>query len=155
MAELKVGDKAPQFNLFGQDGKKYSLKDFRGKKVVLYFYPEDDTETCTAQACSFRDNMSLLKDAGSVTIGVSPDDTKSHQKFSAKYDLNFTLISDEDKKVMKQYGVWKKKQMFGHKFMGVIRTTFVIDGNGAITHIFPKVRIKGHVEKVLKALTEI
>jgi peroxiredoxin Q/BCP len=154
MADLTIGDKAPDFSLLAQDGKKYSLKDFRGKKVVLYFYPEDDTETCTAQACSFRDYFPDIKKKDAVLLGISPDGLSSHQKFASKYHLNFLILSDETKSVMKQYGVWKRKQMFGRTYMGVIRTTFIIDANGIIVHIFPKVKVKGHAERVLQALVE-
>lgn len=153
MPELKVGAQAPDFSLYAQDGKKYSLKEFRDKKVVVYFYSEDDSGTCTDEACSFRDNIPRIEEAGAVVIGISPDGLASHEKFSAKYRLNFLILSDEDKSVMKKYGVWKRKKLFGNVYMGVIRTTFVIDGNGTITHIFPKVRIKGHVEKVISAVT--
>lgn len=154
MAELTVGDRAPDFSLVAHDGKKYSLKDFRGKKVVLYFYPEDDTETCTAQACSFRDHFPDIRKHDAVLLGISPDGISSHQKFASKYKLNFLILSDESKKVIKQYGVWKMKLMFGRKYMGVIRTTFIINAGGIISHIFPKVRVKGHAEQVLQALSE-
>ena len=154
MSELKVGDRAPDFFLPASDGKTYSLKDLKGKKIVLYFYPEDDTPTCTKQACAFRDEYSGIKKKGAVVIGASPNNTLSHEKFSKKYRLPFPLVSDEDKSTMKAYGVWKKKQLFGIKYIGVVRTTFVINEEGIITHIFPKVRIKGHVEKILQALSE-
>jgi peroxiredoxin Q/BCP len=152
MAELTVGAKAPAFSLTSGDGKKYSLKDFAGKKVVLYFYPKDDTSGCTAEACSFRDNLAAIKKKGAVVIGVSPDPEKSHQKFSAKYDLNFPLLSDESKAMLTKYGVWQEKSMYGRKYMGVVRTTFIIDEQGKISHIFPKVKVDGHTEEVLKAL---
>lgn len=154
MPDLRIGDTAPDFLLPAQDGKKYSLKNFRGKKIVLYFYPADDTETCTAQACMFRDNNSAIQKAGAVILGISPDSFSSHQKFSAKYHLNFPILSDDTKEVIKRYGVWKKKQMFGRTYMGVVRTTFIIDEQGKISHIFPKVKIKGHGEKILQALSE-
>ncbi|MEW5799062.1 MAG: thioredoxin-dependent thiol peroxidase [Bacteroidota bacterium] len=152
MPALKVGASAPDFSLVAQDGKTYSLKKFRGKKVVVYFYPEDDSGTCTDQACSFRDHMSRIEETDAIVFGISPDSLTSHEKFSAKYNLNFLILSDEDKTTMKKYGVWKKKKLFGNEYMGVIRTTFVIDEMGIITHIFPKVRIKGHVDKVIQAL---
>ena len=154
MPELKIGDRAPEFSLKAQDGKEYSLKDFRGKQVVLYFYPQDDTETCTKQACTFRDNYSRVIDKGAVIIGVSPDGNTSHQKFSKKYNLNFLIVSDEDKSVMKAYNVWRKKKLFGISYIGVVRTTFIIDEMGSIKEIFSNVRIKGHVENILKSLAE-
>jgi peroxiredoxin Q/BCP len=154
MAILKVGSKAPNFSLLASDGKTYSLKDFNGKKVVLYFYPKDDTAVCTAEACSFNQNLSAVKSSGAVVLGVSPDGLKSHTKFVSKYDLNFLILSDESKKMLREYGVWQQKSMFGNTYMGVVRTTFVIDEKGKVSHIFPKVRVKGHVEKILKALSE-
>ncbi|MBI2430306.1 MAG: thioredoxin-dependent thiol peroxidase [Ignavibacteriales bacterium] len=154
MAELNVGAQAPEFSLTAQDEKTYSLKKFRGKKVVVYFYSEDDSGTCTDQACSFRDHMSRIGETGAVVLGISPDGLASHKKFSSKYSLNFLILSDEDKSVMKKYGVWKRKKLFGNVYMGVIRTTFVINESGTISHIFSKVRIKGHVNKVIKALSE-
>jgi len=154
MPELKIGDKAPEFSLVAQDGKSHSLKELKGKKVVLYFYPEDDTETCTKQACAFRNDYSEIKKMGAVVLGVSPDGNALHQKFSKKYLLNFPILSDEDKSVMKAYGVWKQKKLFGRKYIGVIRTTFIINERGIITHIVPKVRVKGHIENILRALSE-
>jgi peroxiredoxin Q/BCP len=152
MAELKAGSTAPDFELPAGDGQRYSLKQFRGKKVILYFYPQDDTETCTLQACSFRDHRSEIDAAGAILIGVSPDDSGSHHHFAKKYGLTFPLLCDSDKKVMKAYGVWKMKLMFGRKYKGVIRTTFVIDERGAIKQIFRNVRIKGHVEKIIQTV---
>lgn len=154
MAELLPGAKAPAFSLTGQDGKQYSLKDLKGKKIVLYFYPKDDTSGCTKEACSFRDNLSAVKKKGAVIIGVSPDPVSAHEKFQKKYDLNFPLLSDESKKMLTEYGVWQEKSMYGRKYMGVVRTTFIIDEKGKITHIFPKVKVDGHTEEVLKALSE-
>jgi len=154
MADLIVGAKAPSFTLTGGDGKKYSLKDFRGKKVVLYFYPKDDTSGCTKEACSFRDNLSSIKKKGAVVIGVSPDAVASHVKFAAKYDLTFTLLSDESKEMLTAYGVWQEKSMYGRKYMGVVRTTVIINEQGKISHLFPKVKVDGHTEEVLKALSE-
>lgn len=152
MAELKAGDKAPEFSLTAGDGTAYSLQQFRGRKIVLYFYPQDDTETCTIQACTFRDRYSDITAAGAVLLGVSPDTALSHAKFSGKYGLPFPLLSDGQKVVMRQYGVWKKKLMFGRSYMGVVRTTCVIDENGTVKEIFRNVRLKGHVEKILGAL---
>ncbi|MBW7887784.1 MAG: thioredoxin-dependent thiol peroxidase [Bacteroidetes bacterium] len=152
MPQLKVGDNAPDFSLSAVDGKNYSLKDFRGKKIVLYFYPKDNTSGCTKEACSFRDNLSAIKRKGAVVIGVSPDSLHSHEKFIATYDLNFLLLSDESKELLKKYGVWKEKSMYGRKYMGVERTTFIIDEKGKLSHIFPKVKVEGHTEEILKAL---
>jgi peroxiredoxin Q/BCP len=154
MAVLSVGSSAPKFSLVANDGKKYSLKDFKGKKVVLYFYPKDDTSGCTAEACSFRDNLTAIKKKGAVVIGVSPDGLKSHEKFVSKYDLNFPVLSDESKEMLTEYGVWQEKSMYGRKYMGVVRSTFIIDEKGTISHIFPKVKVEGHTEEILKALSE-
>ena len=151
---LEIGNKAPQFSLVANDGKKYSLKDFKGKKVVLYFYPKDDTSGCTAEACSFRDNLAAVKKKGAVVIGVSPDGLKSHEKFVTKYDLNFPILSDESKEMLTEYGVWQEKSMYGRKYMGVVRSTFIIDEKGVISHIFSKVKVDGHTKEVLKALSE-
>jgi peroxiredoxin Q/BCP len=152
MTQPKIGDKAPDFSLMGDDGKEHSLKDFKGKKIVLFFYPKDDTSGCTKEACSFRDNTPLIKKKGAVVLGVSGDSVESHKKFVAKYDLNFVLLSNEDKSVLDAYGVWKEKSMYGRTFMGIERTTFIIDEHGKISHIFPKVKVDGHTEEVLDAL---
>ena len=151
---LKVGNKAPAFTLPNQDGKKVSLKDFLGKKVVLYFYPKDNTPGCTKEACDFRDTFPKFEKSNAVILGVSPDPPESHKKFIEKHNLNFTLLSDTEKKVLEKYGVWKEKSMYGRKYMGVERTTVIIDENGRIEKIFPKVKVKGHAEEVLKALGE-
>jgi peroxiredoxin Q/BCP len=153
MAALKVGDRAPDFSLPSGKGEKLSLKDLKGKIVVLYFYPKDNTPGCTREACSFRDNWSALKKKGAVVIGVSGDSIASHKKFTGKYELPFTLASDEKHEVLKKYGVWKEKSMYGKKFMGIQRTTFLIDKEGTITHVFPKVKVEGHVDEVLSALS--
>lgn len=152
MAALRPGMKAPDFTLPTGDGTQLSLSDFRGKKVVLYFYPKDMTSGCTKEACSFQENLSAIKNKGAVVIGVSPDSPSSHQKFAAKYSLSFPLISDEKKEIIKKYGVWKQKTLYGKKYMGVERTTFIIDEDGVITHIFPKVKVDGHAAEVLQAL---
>ncbi len=153
MTELEIGSSAPDFSLNGDDGKKHTLKEFRGKKVVMYFYPKDDTSGCTKESCSFRDNLSAIKAKGAVVIGVSADDTESHKKFISKHDLNFPLLSDESKSMLESYGVWKLKSFMGRKYMGIERTTLIIDEKGKISHIFPKVKVEGHTEEVLSALS--
>jgi thioredoxin-dependent peroxiredoxin len=152
MAILKVGAKAPDFTLPTGEGKKISLEELKGKKVVLYFYPKDNTSGCTKEACSFRDNIKVMERKGAVVIGVSTDGVESHAKFAKKYDLPFTLASDETKKLVKKYGVWKEKSMYGRKYMGTERTTFVINEKGMITHIFSKVKVDGHVEEILAVI---
>lgn len=147
---LKEGDKAPLFTGVDQEGNKFSLKDQKGKKIVLYFYPEDDTPTCTIQACNLRDNYGLLKANGFEVIGVSPDDERKHQKFREKFELPFTLIADPSHNILKKYGVWGEKQMFGHHYMGVHRTTFIIDEKGIIRRIFLRPKNKAHAEEILK-----
>ena len=147
---LAEGQKAPDFKGKDQDGKPVSLKDYKGKKLVLYFYPQDDTPTCTVQACNLRDNYALLKKNGFEVIGVSPDSEKSHKKFETKFDLPFTLIADEKQLILNKYGVWGEKQMFGNHYMGVHRTTFVIDEKGIIRKIFLKPKNKQHAEEIIK-----
>lgn len=154
MITLKEGDAAPIFSGKDQDGKKISLTDFTGKKVVLYFYPEDDTPTCTIQACNLRDNYSLLKRKGFVVIGVSPDSEKKHKKFEKKFNLPFTLIADPDHTLIDQYGVWGEKELFGRKYMGVHRTTFVIDEKGIVRNIFLRPTNKKHAEEIVDAFKE-
>ncbi len=149
---LKVNDQAPEFSLPSSEGTELSLKDFRGKKVVLYFYPKDDTSGCTKEACSFTENLARVRRKGAVVLGVSADSTESHRKFIDKYSLSFPLLSDESKQMLKKYGVWKKKSFMGRSYMGIERTTFIIDEGGRITHIFPKVKVEGHTEEVLKNL---
>ncbi len=151
MITLREGDKAPVFKGIDQDGKKISLKDFKGRRVVLYFYPEDDTPTCTVQACNLRDNYILLKNQGFEIIGVSPDNEKKHKKFETKFHLPFTLLADPKHKIIEQYGVWGEKQMFGHKYMGVHRTTFLINERGKIKKIFLKPKSKTHAEEIIAA----
>ena len=151
-AELKVGQKAPSFTLPDANGKKASLSDFKGKKVVLYFYPKDDTPGCTKEACSFRDGIDEIRDSGAVVLGISADSVDSHKRFSEKFDLNFPLLSDVDKKVVTAYGVWKEKSLYGRSFMGIERTTFIIGGDGKIAEIFPKVKVDSHFENVLSEL---
>ncbi len=149
---IKEGDKAPNFTLISGDGEKVSVSDFKGKKVVLYFYPKDDTPGCTKEACSFRDNQAAIKRKGAVVLGVSVDAPDSHKKFAEKYSLPFPLLSDEKKEVVKTYGVWKEKNLYGRKFMGIERTTVIIDERGYIQHILPKVKVDGHTEEVLDKL---
>lgn len=149
---LKAGDKAPDFTLISDEGKNISLKNFKGKKVVLYFYPKDDTDACTEEACSFRDNIKFIEKKDTVVIGVSKDNTKSHVKFKKKYNLPFTLLSDENREMLEDYGVWKEKSMFGKKYMGIIRTTFLIDEKGIIKEIWEKVSVKGHIENIISKL---
>jgi peroxiredoxin Q/BCP len=146
--QLKIGDKAPSFTSKDQDGNPISLIDFAGKKLILYFYPKDDTSGCTAQACNLKENHELLVEKGYTIIGVSSDNEKSHQKFIAKYELPFILLADTDKTVHELYGTWQEKKMYGRTYMGTARTTFVIDENGVITNIIEKVNTKNHVEQL-------
>ena len=149
---LTEGKKAPSFKLKDQDGKLISLESLKGSNVVLYFYPKDDTPGCTIEACNFRDEFPKFKKIDAVILGVSPDSVESHKKFAAKFKLPFSLLSDEKKEVCEKYGVWQEKSMYGKKYMGVVRTTFVIDGTGKIKKIFPKVKIEGHNEEVMAVL---
>lgn len=148
---LEVGNKAPDIISIDENGKRVSLKDFKGKKIVLYFYPTDDTPTCTAEACSFRDNFARLHKHAAV-IGVSPDTVASHAKFKSKYELPFILLSDTVHSIVESYGVWREKKTFGKTYIGVVRTTFIIDEKGIISHIFTVTRVKGHVDEVLTSL---
>jgi peroxiredoxin Q/BCP len=151
---LKVGDKAPNFNSKDQDGNPVKLSDFKGKKVVLYFYPKDDTPGCTKEACSFRDADEVFKTKGIKVLGVSTDDEKSHQKFISKFQLPFDLLADTDKSIVESYGVWGEKSMYGKKYMGTNRKTFLIDENGKIAKIFDKVNVEEHADEVLEAFGE-
>jgi peroxiredoxin Q/BCP len=151
---IEEGKKAPAFTLPNADGKKVSLKDFNGKKIVLYFYPKDMTSGCTQEACDFRDAFPDFSKVNAVVLGVSPDPVNSHKKFVDKHKLPFELLSDENKEVVEKYGVWKEKSMYGKKYMGVERTTVIIDENGKVKKIFPKVKVNGHVEEVLQAIKE-
>ena len=146
---LKPKDKAPAFTTTDQDGNAVSLKDFKGTKVVLYFYPKDNTETCTREACNLRDNYAALKSRDIVILGVSADDEKSHKKFGQKYSLPFTLLADTDKKIINDYGVWAEKFFMGRHYMGILRTTFLINEKGKIDHIIEKVESKNHTEQIL------
>lgn len=149
MTPLTVGDSAPDFDSRDQAGHPIRLSDFRGRKVVLYFYPKDDTSGCTTQACNLRDNYADLQAAGYTVLGVSVDPEKSHQKFIAKHDLPFTLVADTDKTVVQAYGVWVEKSMYGRNYMGAARTTFLIDEAGIITNIIEKVDTKNHTKQIL------
>lgn len=152
MAHLKEGDKAPLFEGKNQDGKSIGLKDFSGKKVILYFYPKDDTPGCTAEACDLRDNYNYWIKQGYEVIGISPDNEKSHLKFKQKYNLPFNLISDENAEILKAYGAWGKKNMYGKIYDGVLRTTYVIDEKGIIQEVFSKVDTKNHTAQITKKL---
>lgn len=151
---LKEGDKAPDFNSKDQDGNPVKLSDFKGKKVVLYFYPKDDTPGCTKEACSFRDADDIYQKKGIKVLGVSTDDEKSHQKFISKFQLPFDLLADTDKSIVESYGVWGEKSMYGKKYMGTNRKTFLIDENGKIAKIFDKVNVEEHADEVLEAFGE-
>jgi thioredoxin-dependent peroxiredoxin len=155
MTILKEGEKAPAFTGKDQDGNRIALTDYKGKKVVLYFYPQDDTPTCTVQACNLRDNYSLLKREGFSVIGVSPDDVKSHKKFETKFTLPFPLVADPEHTIIDKYGVWGEKQLYGRKYQGLHRTTFLIDGEGVLRKIFLKPRSKQHAEDIVKAWAAI
>ena len=151
---LKEGDKAPNFTAKDQDGNTVKLSDFKGKRVVLYFYPKDDTPGCTKEACSFRDAHDIYAGKDIAVLGVSIDDEMSHQKFITKYNLPFTLLADTDKKIVNDYGVWGEKSMYGRKYMGTNRKTFLIDENGKIAKIFDKVKVSEHADEVLAAFGE-
>ena len=150
--KLNIGDKAPALSLPDQSGEPVSLKDFAGKQVVLYFYPKDDTPGCTTESCDFRDAATPIKKAGAVILGVSLDDKASHQKFIKKFDLPFSLLSDEEAAVSKAYGCYKEKNMYGRKYWGIERSTFVIDQAGKLKAIFRKVKVDGHADDVLAVL---
>jgi len=152
---VEAGQPAPDFTLPDQNGQEVSLSQFRGGPVVLYFYPKDDTPGCTTEACAFRDARLDYEKAGAKVIGVSPDAVKSHLKFATKYELPFTLLADTEKAVCESYGVWQEKSMYGKKSMGVVRSTFVIDGEGVVRKVFPKVKVDGHSGAVLSALDEL
>ncbi|MFP4366222.1 MAG: thioredoxin-dependent thiol peroxidase [Bacteroidales bacterium] len=147
--KLKAGEKAPSFSATDQNGKEISLENMKGKKIILYFYPKDNTPGCTAEACSLRDGYDDLLEAGFVVIGVSPDSEKSHQNFSRKHDLPFHLIADTEKELIKKYGAWGEKKMYGKSYEGVIRTTFIINEDSLIEHIIPKVDTKDHTSQIL------
>ena len=152
MSRLKEGDKAPQIKALASNGKTVTWKDFSSKNVVLYFYPKDDTPGCTVEACGFRDTIKDIEKLNAVVLGVSPDSAKSHEKFISKFQLPFTLLADEDKKISQDYGVWGEKSFMGRKYMGVNRTTFIIDKNGKIAKVFEKVKPEGHNQEVIEIL---
>jgi len=149
---ISAGGPAPEFTLADEDGRMHSLSDYRGKSVVLYFYPKDDTPGCTKEACGFRDDYSAFEEAGVVILGVSPDDSKSHAKFKAKYELPFTLLADPEHEVLESYGAWGLKKSFGREYEGVLRTTFLIDGDGQILKVFKKVKPAEHSTEILSVL---
>jgi thioredoxin-dependent peroxiredoxin len=153
MGQLKEGSKAPFFEGIDQDGKAIRLTDFKGRKVILYFYPKDNTPGCTAEACNLRDNYDSLLSQGFAVVGVSPDNEKSHKGFAGKYSLPFPLIADTSKKIMNDFGVWGEKKLYGKSYMGVLRTTFIIDEEGRIEKIIEKVDTSGHTEQIFKLYT--
>lgn len=146
---ININELAPDFSLMGSDGKEHKLSDYRGKKVILYFYPKDNTPGCTTEACDFRDNYSTIIDKNAVVIGISKDNLKSHDKFVTKFGLPFILLADEEKIICKLYDVIKEKNMYGKKVLGIERSTFIIDENGILTKEFRKVKVKGHIQEVL------
>ncbi len=152
MANLKAGDKAPQFEGVNQRGEKISLADFAGKKLILYFYPKDNTPGCTAEACNLNENYEMWLEKGFEVVGVSPDSPKSHLKFIDKFGLKFNLISDTEKEILQAYGAWGLKKLYGREYMGVIRKTFIIDENGVIVEVFEKVKTKDHTNQIITAL---
>ena len=152
---LEVGQKAPEFCLPNQDENEVCLRDLKGKWIVLYFYPKDNTPGCTTEACDFTENLPDFEDLDAVVLGVSPDSPKKHRNFIEKKELGITLLSDEEKKVLEEYGVWQLKKMCGREYMGVVRTTFLIDPDGKIAEIWNKVKVKGHVQKVKEKLQEL
>ncbi|MBS5928717.1 MAG: thioredoxin-dependent thiol peroxidase [Clostridium sp.] len=149
---LKIGELAPDFELMGSDNKQHKLSEYRGKKVILYFYPKDNTPGCTTEACDFRDNYTIINDKNAIVIGISKDTLTSHDKFIKKFELPFILLSDEEKIVCSLYDVIKEKNMYGKKVLGIERSTFIIDENGILTHEFRKVKVKGHIESILEIL---
>jgi peroxiredoxin Q/BCP len=152
---MKVGDPAPDFSALDDSGSPVKLSDFKGRKVVLYFYPKDDTPGCTREACGFRDGLGAISNADAVVLGVSADSVESHRKFREKYGLNFPLLADTDRAIVEDYGVWKEKTNYGKTYMGIERTTYIVDEAGRISHIFPRVKVDGHCEEVVAALKGI
>lgn len=149
---LKEGDKAPNFNLDATGGKKISLSGLRGKRIVLYFYPKDSTPGCTKESCAFQADLANITELNTMVLGVSADTVDSHERFAKKYGLRFPLLSDPDKKTCEAYGVFQQKMLYGRSFLGIVRTTFIIDETGKISKVFPKVRVEGHAQAVLEAL---
>lgn len=152
MTTIKEGDKAPEFNANDEAGNAVSLSQYKGRKLILFFYPKDDTPGCTAENCNLRDNYAVLQEKGFAVLGVSPDSAKKHQGFKAKYSLPFPLIPDSDQQIMKSYGAWGEKQMYGRSYEGVLRTTFVINEEGIVEKVFEKVDTKNHTAQILKAM---
>lgn len=152
---VQLGEMVPDFTLPASNGKEVSLSDFRGKKVVLYFYPKDMTPGCTTEACDFRDQNEQMKELGAVVIGISPDSIKSHEKFIEKHGLPFLLLSDEDHRVAEMFGVWKLKKRYGREYMGIERSTFLIDENGVLREEWRDVKVNGHVDEVLKSVRKL
>lgn len=152
MTNLQAGDPAPDFKGVDQNGETVQLSDFAGKKLILFFYPKDNTPGCTAEACNLRDNYDDLREKGFALLGVSPDSERKHQNFINKFDLPFPLLADTEKEVLNAYGVWGEKKMYGRTYMGVFRTTFIIDEEGKIQHVFKKVKTKDHTHQILEAL---
>jgi len=152
MEKIKIGDKAPYFEGVNQDGKKISITDFLGKKLILYFYPKDNTPGCTAESCNLNDNYETWLAKGFEVVGISPDSEQSHRKFVDKYGFRFNLIADTEKEILQTYGTWGTKKMYGKEYMGVLRTTFVIDEKGVVEQIFEKVKTKDHSNQILEAL---
>lgn len=155
MVDLKAGDKAPDFTLPADGGNRFSLKSLRGGKVVLFFYPKDNTPGCTQESCDFRDGIKAWEKLGAQIVGVSRDSVASHDRFKAKYGLNFPLVSDEDGKACELYGVWVEKSLYGRKYMGIERATFLIDEKGVIRHIWRKVKVKDHIDDVQRTLRDL
>ncbi|MGA9117091.1 MAG: peroxiredoxin [Bacteroidota bacterium] len=155
MGKLRTGDPAPAFAAQTSEGGTLSLRDMKGKPFVLYFYPKDDTPGCTKEACSFQDHLALFRKLGAAVVGVSPDGSASHRAFAARYGLRFTLLGDEDHTLASAFGVWKRRTMYGRSFMGVERTTFVIDGKGIVRAVFPKVKVEGHAALVAETVRSL
>jgi len=152
MATIKEGDKAPEFNANDEAGNAVSLSQYKGRKLILFLYPKDDTGGCTAENCNLRDNYAVLLEKGFAVLGVSPDSAKKHQSFKAKYSLPFPLVPDSDQQIMKSYGAWGEKQMYGRSYEGVLRTTFIINEEGIVEKVFDKVDTKNHTAQILKAM---
>lgn len=155
MTTIELGQQAPDFTLEASNGEQVSLSDLRGKKVVIYFYPKDMTPACTEQACHFRDAYPIIADSNTVVLGISPDEMKAHHKFISKQELPFLLLSDTEHAVSELFGVWQLKKLYGKEYMGIVRSTFLIDESGKLVREWRKIRVKGHVEQVLEALKEL